>query len=131
MHTKGTKTAPGPILAIYLLALPGYNLLTSIDAGEPNLNSKGIHGICIYASNDIQAAEISFSTSPSVEHLWITINLTGTDQLVAGCGCDFNMPQTDWVHKFSMTSDSHPSHKFLSMDQECLLFQHVMQPTRY
>ena len=39
------------------------------------------------------------------------------------CG-DFNMPQIDWVHKYSMTCVSHPSHKFLSIVQECLLFQY-------
>ena len=100
---------------------------------------------------------MSFSTSSSVEHLWIKVKLTGTDQLVAGCIyrspssdtgqsveelsvlfnsvvmsepshlliCgDFNMPQIDWVHKYSMASVSHPSHKFLSIVQECLLFQY-------
>ena len=113
---------------------------------------------------NVHAVEISFTTSASVEHLWIKVNLTGTDQLVTGCVywnpssdpgqsveefavlfnsvvmcepshlliCgDFNIPQIDWVHKFSRYGIRlTPSHKFLSMVQECLLFQHVTQPTR-
>ena len=45
------------------------------------------------------------------------------------CG-DFNIPQIDWVQKFSIASETHPSRKFLNIVQECL-FQHVTQPTRY
>ena len=72
-------------LDLALLALPGYNLFTSFDAGEPYLGSKGICGMCIYVRNVIQATEMFFSATPSVEHKWIKLSLTGTDQLVAGC----------------------------------------------
>ena len=44
---------------------------------------------------------------------------------------DFNLPQIDWTSSFCAAPDSHHAHKFLAAVQDCLLFQHAMQPTRF
>ena len=147
-----------------LLDLPKYNLHANFDAGEHGLGAKGARGICIYVSDAIQAREISFTKSSSIEHIWIRINLQGTDQLLAGCvyrspssdptqstgelavlfqsavtsgashlliSGDFNIPHIDWQESFCTAPSSHFAHKFLTLVQDSMLFQHVTQPTRY
>ena len=150
--------------SVEVLALPGYNLLTNFDSNDRQMLAKGIRGICIYVADYIQATEISFAGTFTVEQLWISIRLKGTDRLMAGCVyrspsgnpdrsmdelahllysvlaaspshlliCgDFNVPQIDWGSSFCSASDSHFSHKFLNVVHNCLLFQHVTQPTRF
>ena len=46
------------------------------------------------------------------------------------CG-DFNVPQVDWATNYCRAPDTHFSHKFVSIIQDCMLFQHVTSPTRY
>ena len=46
------------------------------------------------------------------------------------CG-DFNMPHIDWEIGFSADPDNHVSHDLIEAVQECGLYQHVTQPTRY
>ena len=46
------------------------------------------------------------------------------------CG-DFNIPQIDWTLHLCLAHETHIAQKFLSIIQECLLFQHVLNPTRF
>ena len=62
-------------------------------------------------------------------HLLQQVHLSDPSHLlVAG---DFNLPQINWETNFCSAPESHHAHKFLAAAQECLLFQHVMRPTRF
>ena len=51
-----------------------------------------------------------------------------THLLIVG---DFNVPQIDWKNNFCGAPGTHYAHKFLATFQDALLFQHVLEPTRY
>ena len=70
---------------LVLLDLPEYHLMINFDASLQCLGSKGTRGICVYVKNGIHAAEVSPVKPSLIEHLWISIKLTGSDQLLAGC----------------------------------------------
>ena len=92
------------------------------------INLKGTDQLlagCVYRSP-------SSDPKQSVEELALlfqSVMETNASHLMI-CG-DFNLPQIDWVHHFCSAPSSHSSHIFLSLVQDCLLFQHVTQPTRY
>ena len=44
---------------------------------------------------------------------------------------DFNYPEIDWTNGLSSAAHPHHTHDFISTTQECLLFQHVLEPTRF
>ena len=147
-----------------LLAVPGYNLFINFSTEACNLGTAGCRGICVYVKSSLQASEVSFLETHSIEQLWIKIRLTGSDELVAGCLyrspsaspvesieeiaslfrrvhemnsshlliCgDFNVPQIDWSLHLCLSPDTHIAHKLLGIIHECLLFQHVLHPTRF
>jgi endonuclease/exonuclease/phosphatase family metal-dependent hydrolase len=44
---------------------------------------------------------------------------------------DFNFPDIDWKNGLSTAGIQHHSHDFICTTQDSLLFQHVLEPTRY
>lgn len=44
---------------------------------------------------------------------------------------DCNYPEIIWSDHSSTATDGHPSHDFLSSIQDCFLYQHIDQPTRF
>ena len=48
--------------------------------------------------------------------------------LIAG---DFNIPHIDWENQTSSAPATHASHTFIETVQDCLLYQHIKDPTRY
>ena len=80
---------------------------------------------CVYRSP-------SANPGPSMDELNIllhTVHSTNPSHLLI-CG-DFNVPHIDWATQFCSAPESHIAHKLLSMVHDCLLYQHVMYPTRY
>ena len=43
-----------------------------------------MRGICIYTSHHLKAVEVHFPTAAFEEHLWISIDLCGSDRLLIG-----------------------------------------------
>ena len=146
-----------------ILHIQGYNMFTNFTFNENNPGAKGIRGIAIYVKDCIQANEI-FLTAPTIEHLWLSINLKGNDKLIFGCiyrspslnlasstedlsdllrratntphshiviTGDFNYKGIDWDNWSPIDSPNSPSKAFIEGIQDCFLFQHVMEPTRY
>ena len=68
-----------------LFALPGYRLFTNFSSDDGHRIAKSSRGVCIYVADGIQAREITFARTCSVEHLWISIQLKNSDILTAGC----------------------------------------------
>ena len=64
-----------------------------------------------------------------IDHLFHTVHADNPSHLLI-CG-DLNVPQIDWTSHFSPAPESHVAHKLLASIQDCLLYQHVTQPTRY
>ena len=69
-----------------LYSIPGYTLFTNFDFDTVKDGcKKSIRGICIFVEVSIQADEIAFAQFDSIEHLWISVRLRGSDLLTAGC----------------------------------------------
>ena len=80
---------------------------------------------CVYRSPSVSP----HMSVDELAHLFHAVLATNpTHLLIAG---DFNLPQIDWTNSFCSAPENHHSHKFLDVVQECMLFQHVLQPTRY
>ena len=80
---------------------------------------------CIYRSPSVDPHR----RVDELAHLLQQVHLSDPSHLlVAG---DFNLPQINWETNFCSAPESHHAHKFLAAAQECLLFQHVMRPTRF
>ena len=147
-----------------VLTVSGYSLFTSFDPSTSNLGRSGVRGVCIYVRDHLHAAQVTFTDTNLIEHVWLQIRLRGADTLLLGCiyrspsgdphqsvdevvnllhevhksnpshllvTGDFNLPQIDWEMSFCSAAESHHAHKFLAAIQDCLLFQHVTQPTRF
>ena len=67
------------------LSLPNYNMYLNFDPGSLNLGRSGCRGICIFVRSKWPATEVVFPSCPFREHLWISIPLQGSDQLLVGC----------------------------------------------
>ena len=69
-----------------LLAIPGYNVHTNFDPMQPHLGSCGRRGLCIYLKEGLIAScvEPVRGAVVSFEHLWIRVDLPGSDQLLIG-----------------------------------------------
>ena len=80
---------------------------------------------CIYRSPSANPAQ-SVDELTSIFHAV----LTNKPSHLLICG-DFNFPQVDWLTHFCTAHESHITHRFLNLVQDCLLYQHVTQPTRY
>ena len=80
---------------------------------------------CIYRSPSV---DLMRSTDELNALLSEVVSTEPSHLLIAG---DFNYPQIDWDLVFCSAPESHPTHKFLNAVQDCLLFQHVTQPTRF
>ena len=80
---------------------------------------------CIYRSpsgNNLQSMQ---SLADLLSHV---CSLNPSHLLIVG---DFNAPGIDWHNNFSAAPENHYSHILVQMINECLLVQHVTQPTRY
>ena len=66
------------------LTLPGYFIHANFDPDQANLGSSQMRGICIYTSHHLKAVEVHFPTAAFEEHLWISIDLCGSDRLLIG-----------------------------------------------
>ena len=57
----------------------------NFDPASFNLGSSGCHGICIFVRSKWPATEVLLPSCPFREHLWISLPLRGSDQLLVGC----------------------------------------------
>ena len=80
---------------------------------------------CLYRSPSCNAHQ---SVDELAHLLYSVLAASPTHLLICG---DFNIPQIDWASNFCNAPDSHFAHKFLDAIHNCLLFQHVTQPTRF
>ena len=71
-------------LAPVLLAIPGYTLFTNFSHDERDLGRK-CRGLAVYIHYGLSALEVEMSRSRLVEHLWLQVNLRGSDILLIGC----------------------------------------------
>ena len=80
---------------------------------------------CVYRSPSCD----SHQSVDELVRLLHKVNMTSPSHLlVTG---DFNLPQINWATSFCSAPESHHAHKFLVAIHDCLLFQHVTQPTRF
>ena len=80
---------------------------------------------CVYRSPSCD----SHQSVDELVRLLHEVNMTSPSHLlVTG---DFNLPQINWATSFCSAPESHHAHKFLAAVHDCLLFQHVTQPTRF
>ena len=146
---------------IALLALPGYTLFTNFDGSLHHQGIRGICiytassiqaaeisftqlssieqlwiNIRLKGSDMLTAGCIYRSPSRNAHqsmdelvHLLYTVLAASPSHLLI-CG-DFNIPYIDWINNYCYASESHFSHRFLDIVHDCLLFQHVTQPTRF
>ena len=140
------------------LALDGYQSFFNFDP-DSQQTPQSKRGVGIYVSNKLLVSEVTFDGYSYHEHVWISIKLTGHDELLVGC--IYCSPSSDPVHstsglcnllsevnKFShllvcgdfnypdinWTTNScsnHCSQLFLDAVQDKYLFQHVETPTRF
>ena len=80
---------------------------------------------CVYRSPSGDAHQ---SVDELVSLLHTAHKSEASHLLIAG---DFNLPQINWTKSFCSASESHYAHNFLAAVHDCLLFQHVTQPTRF
>ena len=80
---------------------------------------------CLYRSPSASPVE-SIEEIANLFH--IVHDLNPSHLLICG---DFNIPQIDWALHLCLAHDTHIGHRFLSIVHECLLFQHVLYPTRF
>ena len=68
------------------LHVPDYTLYTNFTPSSENLGASGLRGVCIYAKNYLRVSQVYLTLGAlSVEHLWVKIQLTGSDCLLLGC----------------------------------------------
>ena len=70
-------------LAHALPHISGYTRYANFPLSMPNLGCSGNRGVCIYAAHHLRVSEVSLDSS-SVEHVWISILLRGSDRLLLG-----------------------------------------------
>jgi len=82
--TEITPKARYTSISKYLLEIPGFSTFFNFD---PDLSSSmdNICGVGIYVSNSLHASEAHFYDSTFIEHVWVTIQLRGSDTLTVGC----------------------------------------------
>ena len=67
-----------------LLEIPGFSMFFNFDPDSPS-STDNIRGVGIYVSNSLHASEVHFYDSTYVEHVWVSIQLRGSDFLTVGC----------------------------------------------
>ena len=80
---------------------------------------------CLYRSPSRNAHQCM----DEIAHLLYSVLAASPSHLLI-CG-DFNIPQIDWASSFCQAPELHYAHRFLNIIHNCLLFQHVLQPTRF
>ena len=80
---------------------------------------------CIYRSPSREAVQSTEELCDLLRHVCAT---GPSHLLITG---DFNMPIIDWDSRYSPAPVGHHSHTFIDTLNDCFLFQHVRQPTRY
>ena len=80
---------------------------------------------CLYRSPSCNAHQ----SVNELEHLLHSV-LTASPSHILISG-DFNVPQIDWSSSFCSAPELHFAHRFLDTIHNCMLFQHVTQPTRF
>ena len=87
--------------------------------------SDALYAGCLYRS---PSGDPHQSTN-ELTHLLQTVSaLNPSHLLIVG---DFNLPQIDWNLNLCNAPEAHYAQRFLSAVQDCFLFQHVNEPTRY
>ena len=71
-------------IAPALLHISGYTLYPNFAPSTPNLGGSGIRGICVYVAQHLKVSEVVFEET-AVEHVWVKLNLKGSDCLMIGC----------------------------------------------
>ena len=80
---------------------------------------------CVYRSPSVDP----YLSVEELKELFYMIHAANPSHLlIAG---DFNVPQINWSSGLCSAPDSHYAHEFLNVVRDCLLFQHIMHPTRF
>ena len=83
---------------------------------------------CIYRSPSGSLPEQKETTNQLCKLISLAMAMNPTHLVIMG---DFNFPDIDWKNGLSTAGLQHHSHDFIRTTQDSLLFQHVLEPTRY
>ena len=82
--TEITPKAHCTTISKCLLEIPGFSTFFNFDP-DSSSSMDNIRGVGIYVSNFLQASEAHFYDPTFIEHVWVTIQLRGSDALTVGC----------------------------------------------
>jgi hypothetical protein len=83
---------------------------------------------CIYRSPSGSLPEQKEGTRQLCMLFSLAAAMNPTHLVIMG---DFNFPDINWKNGLSTAGLQHHTHDFIRTTQDCLLFQHVLVPTRY
>ena len=141
-------------------ALPGYSLYVNFDPDNYTPVTSQIRGVGIFVSEKLQANQVFFQSSDFEHHVWVRIQLCGSDSLLIGCVyrsptgelstsvsslCGLLTKLDNYSHllicgdfnfkevtwsDFSGSTTNSHIVPFLDSVDDLFLFQHVDKPTR-
>ena len=144
-----------------LLNIDEYNCVLNFYPNDQNLGASGIRGVIIYSKKALEVIKVKFKIDGFQDHAWIEIPSKNGESILCGCiyrspsydsdskKCleitkklsqlirsayhhntnllmvrDFNYKDIDWSNEYA-------SLNFIETIQDCYLFQHVTEPTRF
>ena len=143
------------------MEIDGYKCLLNFNPNETNLGASGLRGVAVYSKKNLQAAEVDIPIDGFDDHAWIEIPISKGERVLCGCiyrspsgdadntqainkliseayrrnpnlliAGDFNFKEIDWLNEISTPGQQHLQ-DFIETLQDCFLYQHVTEPTRY
>ena len=141
------------------MEIDGYKGVLNFNPNETNLGASGLRGVAVYSKKNLQVAEVDIPIDGFDDHAWIEITIG--EAVLCGCiyrspsgdadntqainkliieayrcnpnlliAGDFNYKETDWLNGISTPGQQHLQ-DFIETLQDCFLYQHVTEPTRY
>lgn len=85
MITEVLPKAQFSPLSPSLFQIKGYKTFFNFDPTCQNLGSKRLRGICVFVKDHLKCMPFLIPPPDTVEALWLTVSLRGSDNLTLGC----------------------------------------------